>query len=102
MSPGVQEPADPGPAAGVGSDPGAASHASRRLSRQQGKGDQTCGAAELGGGGGVRTPELPWGDEEEESVSRLVLEPFFLLSCLWSLMLAMMAAALRASASSGD
>lgn len=46
-------------------------------------------------------PALPWGDAEE-SVAERTLELVFLLSCLWSLMFAMMAAALRASTSSGD
>lgn len=36
------------------------------------------------------------------SVSERPFGAFFLLSCLWSLIFAMMAAALRASTSSGD
>lgn len=49
----------------------------------------------------VIIPEFPWG-HADESVSERTLELVLLLSCLWSLMLAMMAAALRASTSSGD
>lgn len=49
----------------------------------------------------VIIPEFPWGDVLE-SLSELIFGVFFLLSCLWSLIFAMIAAALRASTSSGD
>lgn len=49
----------------------------------------------------VIIPVFPWG-EAAESFSELSFGVFFLLSCLCSLMFAMIAAALRASTSSGD
>lgn len=49
----------------------------------------------------VIIPEFPWGDAVE-SVSELPLGFFSLLSCLWSLIFAMIAAAFRAVTSSGD
>lgn len=49
----------------------------------------------------VIIPVFPRGDAVE-SFSELPFGVFFLLSCLWSLIFAMIAAALRASTSSGD